>query len=265
MVDIIPLVYYIPPPPDEPLKPIAFPPEAYSYPPKPSKSVSQPPKRRFRFFPFTKRSSKSEGSNVGTGSVDSKSVKSDRGNGVAEDTAAWEDNWEKGDYPFVRLEGNRAVCAICLMDFDEPKKVGGVRDSKMDPDLEAGPETDGQLPEVVEERNNDVQEVTVEPAPSLKKERMGAQGMPGGISGPGDEETTEVEVEPDSDAYDERDTEEEERGLKLEDAGEGPQPLRLLVCGHVFHVSGIIYVNIRVVLMTEHYPGPENLPRSMAD
>jgi hypothetical protein len=29
--------------------------------------------------------------------------------------------------------------------------------------------------------------------------------------------------------------------LKLEDAGEGPQPLRLLGCGHVFHVSSVIF------------------------
>ena len=33
-------------------------------------------------------------------------------------------------------------------------------------------------------------------------------------------------------------TEEERNTLpRLEDAGEGPQPLRLLACGHVFHVS----------------------------
>jgi len=34
----------------------------------------------------------------------------------------WEANWELGEYPFVALEGNRAACAICLMDFDEPKR-----------------------------------------------------------------------------------------------------------------------------------------------
>ena len=32
-------------------------------------------------------------------------------------------------------------------------------------------------------------------------------------------------------------TEEERDALKLNDAGEGAQPLRLLSCGHVFHVS----------------------------
>jgi len=34
----------------------------------------------------------------------------------------WEANWELGEYPFVALEGSRAACAICLMDFEEPKR-----------------------------------------------------------------------------------------------------------------------------------------------
>jgi len=33
-----------------------------------------------------------------------------------------EDEWEKSEFPFIRLEGNRAACAICLMDFSEPPK-----------------------------------------------------------------------------------------------------------------------------------------------
>jgi hypothetical protein len=33
---------------------------------------------------------------------------------------------------------------------------------------------------------------------------------------------------------------ETENQLKLEDAGEGAVPLRLLACGHVFHVRGFI-------------------------
>ena len=32
--------------------------------------------------------------------------------------------------------------------------------------------------------------------------------------------------------------------LRLEDAGEGSQPLRLLGCGHVFHVSSMVLVSI---------------------
>ncbi|KAG9121383.1 hypothetical protein FRC07_002679 [Ceratobasidium sp. 392] len=32
--------------------------------------------------------------------------------------------WQKTKYPFVRLEPNRAVCAICHVDFEPPKRVG---------------------------------------------------------------------------------------------------------------------------------------------
>jgi hypothetical protein len=91
----------------------------------------------------------------------------------------WEDNWERGEYPFVQLEGNRAACAICLMDFEEPKriKVVGV--------------------------NEETKEI-----PSIARK-------------PEEDETFMVT---------------EEERLKLKDAGEGAQPLRLLACGHVFHV-----------------------------
>lgn len=89
---------------------------------------------------------------------------------------SWEDNWEKGDYPFVRLEDNRARCAICQTDFDEPRKVGANSG-----DHEKGEDTEA--------------ENTKDEAPR------------------------------------------QQEGLKLEDAEEGPQPLRLLACGHAFHVS----------------------------
>ncbi|KAF8305958.1 hypothetical protein DL93DRAFT_2172321 [Clavulina sp. PMI_390] len=41
-----------------------------------------------------------------------------------EDEGEWEDRYEKSPLglPFVRLENNRATCAICLMDFDEPPR-----------------------------------------------------------------------------------------------------------------------------------------------
>ena len=35
---------------------------------------------------------------------------------------SWEAHWELGGHPFVTLEGNRAACAICLMDFEAPKR-----------------------------------------------------------------------------------------------------------------------------------------------
>ncbi|KAG8762415.1 hypothetical protein FRC12_009043 [Ceratobasidium sp. 428] len=34
--------------------------------------------------------------------------------------------WEKAEHPFVSLEPNRAVCAICRVDFEPPRRVGDV-------------------------------------------------------------------------------------------------------------------------------------------
>jgi len=166
-VDKIPLVLYIPTPDDHESDPIPKPSPAHTYPPTLPKP--KPPKRRFFFMRKKKpgeAGSKEKGkAQGGTGSGDT-----------------WEDNWEKGEYPFVRLEGNRAACAICLMDFDEPKRIGG-EEGKEDKDGKEGKDGDSEA----------------------------------------------------KDAEDEAARHREE--LKLEDAGEGPQPLRLLACGHVFHVS----------------------------
>lgn len=224
VVDMIPLVYYIPPPPDEPSKPIAFPPEAFSYPPKPSQLLKTP-KRRFKFFPIKKRSSKDTGANGGKEAGDEKSKRSRDGAGEVVKPTVWEDNWEKGDHPFVRLEGNRASCAICLMDFDEPKRAPGaegVRDSKMDADGGNGKGTE---------------EIAVEQPATPIRESTGTQDTPAGASGP-DNETTTIDIE--GDMYLEDDGNDGiQAELRLEDAGDGPQPLRLLVCGHVFHVSDL--------------------------
>ena len=156
-VERIPLVLYIPAPDDQEPTPIPKPSPAHIYPPTPPKP--KPPKRRF-FFLKKK-----------TGEIGSKEKEKSHSDPHPGDS--WEDNWEKGEYPFVRLEGNRAACAICLMDFDEPKRVGTHSE---------GDKEDGTK--------------------HSKDE----------VSQPQEE-------------------------LRLEDAGEGPQPLRLLACGHVFHVS----------------------------
>lgn len=100
----------------------------------------------------------------------------------------WEDNWEPGEYPFVRLEGNRAVCAICLLDFEEPQRTGESTEAeKKSESVAAGPDS--------------------APAQAVQEVRV-----------------DEV-------------TQEDRNRLHLDDAGEGAQPLRLLPCGHVFHVS----------------------------
>ncbi|KAG1737630.1 hypothetical protein EDB19DRAFT_1717002 [Suillus lakei] len=175
IVERIPLVIYIPPPPEDDGKsqPISLPKPVHSYPPKPP--TSRTPRRRFAFF--RGRPKKSE---QGVETRDGKqSTKSE-----AKDPETWEDTWEQCKYPFVRLEGNRAACAICLMDFEEPKRLSGAC-RKEEP-------------------------AAVAPAEKKLKYQW------------------------------KRITEEERSGLpRLEDAGVGPQPLRLLACGHVFHKTCI--------------------------
>lgn len=180
VVDQIPLVLYIPPPPDDPAAPsspaaaadgtMKTPAVPYTYPPLPPRAP--PRKRRFAFLRRA-RAARGAGAKAGAGG----------------DGERWEDNWVPGEYPFVRLEGNRAACAVCLMDFEAPARREG--------------------------------------AEKAERERAAAEGAAGEEGGEGVQEVRVEEV-----------TREDARTLKLEDAGEGAQPLRLLPCGHVFHVSG---------------------------
>ncbi|THH18740.1 hypothetical protein EW146_g2279 [Bondarzewia mesenterica] len=111
VVERIPLVTYIPSPPDEPAKPFTIPEAAHLYPPKPSAPPPMP-KKRFRFLRLKRKVRAAKG--------DAKGTAEGKDSG---EPLTWEDNWEKGEYPFVRLEENRAACSICLMDFGEPKRV----------------------------------------------------------------------------------------------------------------------------------------------
>ncbi|KAJ3896281.1 hypothetical protein GG344DRAFT_36893 [Lentinula edodes] len=118
-VDRIPLVMYIPPPPDaSPMEgPIQIPPSIYSYPPKsPVKGTEISAKRRFRFIKFRKFSSKSNKMSTDGTTDSSKQEKSTK-------PGSWEDNWDTEGYPYVVLDDNRAACAICLLDFEEPTRL----------------------------------------------------------------------------------------------------------------------------------------------
>ncbi|GLB37061.1 putative zinc finger, C3HC4 type (RING finger) [Lyophyllum shimeji] len=189
IVDRIPLVMYIPPPPDTPVQEkVAIPEPIYGYPPKPA-PATPPSKPRFRFM---RRFSSFQGKKGDNTSNTPASADSNNDVEKAPQPQTWEAHWEQGEYPFVVLEGNRAACAICLMDFEEPKRIGGAPASA----AVAGPSD---------------------------KE---------GDSGSG-EKTMIAEVPKDSTAPTTEQLGEDE--LKLADAGEGAQPLRLLTCGHVFH------------------------------
>ncbi|KAI9442227.1 hypothetical protein H4582DRAFT_2109891 [Lactarius indigo] len=174
VVDKLPLVLYIPPPPDQPPKPVSFPSNLHTYPPK-----SPDPPRRFAFF-------RRRGSSPG-------------------------DNWERGEYPFVQLDGHRASCAICLLDFQEPKRVGGVGVSKTVED-----KTDSEAQAAAE---NGAEAAAAEnEAIDGQDEEDEVEEVGGDVT---EQTTTPVSLNGDN--------------LRLQDAGQGAQPLRLLKCGHVFH------------------------------
>jgi len=172
-VDKIPLVVYIPAPPSDSDPKADMHQMPHIYPPKLQKRPM-----RFKLLHRIKvfgSKSKKEASN------------DDAKDEIEGQSDSWADKWEETEYPFVTLEGNRAACAICLMDYEEPKRKPGVNETdhvKSHTDLEEG--TSGASAEPVAQ-------------------------------------------------------EAETSDLKLSDAGQGSQPLRLLGCGHVFHVSsGII-------------------------
>jgi hypothetical protein len=196
LVDRIPLVMYIPPPPaGSAQEKLTIPEPALSYPPKPVVPSPPPPKTRFRFI---RSLSSFKGKKKGTGANSPPDEKIDEHPGEPQ---TWEEHWEQGEYPFVVLEGNRAACAICLMDFEEPKRIGGLPSN-----VALSGEQGKYLPN---------QDSTFE-TPDTDKGAGSTQPVRPGV-----------------------DIAEEDRqeNLKLEDAGDGAQPLRLLACGHVFHVS----------------------------
>ena len=182
VVERIPLVMYIPPPPES--EGVLSAPVSHIYPPKVGYTTSKPSQRRFVLLrPFPSFRSKRSRD---IGEADHTDEKAGDALSDTRDPISWEENWEQSEYPFVALEGNRAACAICLMDFEEPKRKNATN---------------------VKEGEQD---------PASEGQRLGA-----GI------ESSAIAEERRAD------------GLKLEDAGLGAQPLRLLQCGHVFHVCAL--------------------------
>ncbi|KAF4599882.1 hypothetical protein EYR40_006986 [Pleurotus pulmonarius] len=196
VVDRIPLVMYIPPSPEDSKSPVTIPEAVHAYPPKTTVKPSTP-SRRFKFLRISRKKQTASTSEKGEGGEDKKSPS---GKG-AEDPQTWENQWEQSEYPFVKLEGNRAACAICLMDFEEPKRVQlGNEGKPMRSD-------DGKTDSLAgEPPATDADTTLVEPSSGVQE--IGV-------------ETPSSEIDEDK--------------LRLTDAGEGAQPLRLLACGHVFH------------------------------
>jgi hypothetical protein len=112
----------------------------------------------------------------------------------------------------VQLDAHRASCAICLLDFQEPKRV-----------------SEGALKTVEDKTDSAAQALGGEneppppPAAAAENEDIGEQ----------EEEEEEGDVTEQANALFSLNGD----NLRLQDAGQGAQPLRLLKCGHVFHVS----------------------------
>jgi hypothetical protein len=237
VVDHIPLVIYIPPPPEEIAASLAaksgvkLPEAAYSYPPKaPNTPHISDTRRRFRFIRRLGSSFRGkEGSTEKTDKEDSTNNETDleKGNTTLKIPQTWEEHWEKGDYPFVVLEGNRAACAICLMDFEEPKKIGGANGDSTSAEpanISAATVVGETADKSVEDDKDELTPVTTVADTSASPSDITVVPIdPPNITGP----IVTVETS--------------DGDLKLADAGEGVQPLRLLECGHVFHVRPFSY------------------------
>ena len=170
IVDRIPLVIYIPPPPEGVKSALGGIP--HSYPPKTTNSP-QPRFKLLRSFRKKEVAPLQDATNEkNDGTID------------MDGSMLWEANWELGEYPFVALEGSRAACAICLMDFEEPKR----------------------------------KEVTGEGSSNSRRMEHTSR-------------TTDGVVNSNISSG-----EEDQEKLKLVDAVDSGQPLRLLPCSHVFHV-----------------------------
>jgi hypothetical protein len=114
----------------------------------------------------------------------------------------------KGEYPFVQLDSHRASCAICLLDFQEPRRVS------------SGPAGSDVPKTPVENQTTEVPETRQEGEGEHEGDITEQAATPA---------TPITPITPTSPIGD--------LALRLQDAGEGAQPLRLLKCGHVFHVS----------------------------
>ena len=221
-VDRIPLVLYIPPPPGEdptsPTSPLTPLPRALSHPPVsprpvPANASAPSKKRRFVFFHPTlkRRKTDANGQDLEHGWAPDSLPMS-----PTNDMDDWDQTFGPAPYPFVRLPENRATCGICLIEFEAPRRLNG-RDKDAHPTSGSG---SGEAEDEAHELND---------IPHLGSQQQ-QQHEDGGVSHDS-AQITEVRVESPRPA--------DAGALQFADSdnSDAPEPLRLLSCGHVYHVS----------------------------
>ncbi|EJD03098.1 uncharacterized protein FOMMEDRAFT_168159 [Fomitiporia mediterranea MF3/22] len=243
VVDQIPLVLYIPAPPDgadekkdisltgvsdTTMKPteIATTPKVgtaeHTYPPK---QAVAPPKRRFAFL--SRKAAKSVSAVDTSGKTASQEGE--------KPVATWEDCWESGEFPFVRLDANRASCAICLLDFEEPKRrvardvIRSWAQKNREGDTQSLRSRRSQDQEMPMRRPSTTSDVVVEVQGASSSSQNQAQDQDPATT------TNQPEVVQHTISSSDNSSDADIRSLRLQEAGEGAQPLRLLQCGHAFH------------------------------
>ena len=158
---------------------------------------------------------------------------------------AWEDCWESGEFPFVRLDHNRASCAICLLDFEEPKRrvARDVIRSWAQKNQERLRGDDSEEQVMKKGGNDDGGDSESGKDGDRKEDKEGEQNADEETNGAG---TSNQAPDPSAPGRPEgrrrrsttsSSSSSSNLSIRLEDAGEGAQPLRLLPCGHAFHVS----------------------------
>ncbi|KAI0647587.1 hypothetical protein C8Q79DRAFT_636679 [Trametes meyenii] len=188
-IDHLPLVLYIPPPPpDFPASPTSLVDRHLSSPLSVTRLSPGSPRRSRRFIFFKSRSQTAEGDVEHGAPVE-----------TLDGVDLWDATWQPGPYPFVRLPENRAICSICLEEFEAPKKVSDVNRAAS------------------EEANGEERELAL-----VSRRPAGGADV---------NEVTEVQVRVQHPSL--RDAPVVERAAAGRDGA--PQPLRLLRCGHAFH------------------------------
>lgn len=138
----------------------------------------------------------------------------------------------------MQLDSHRASCAICLLDFQEPRRVS------------SGPVGSDAPKTPVENQTTEVPETQQEGEGEGEgdiTEQAATPATPDTLATPATPSTPITPTSPIGDL-----------ALRLQDAGEGAQPLRLLKCGHVFHVSHFLPLPICVSNSNELFFSKKN-------